>query len=94
MQKSPIVENSIGMQMRYIEPGVFMMGSTSELAWSDEYPVLETSIEEPYYIGVYEVTREEWFAVMGGAQPDDGAGGKVLSFPPISLSKNETWRPV
>ena len=71
MQKSPIVENSIGMQMRYIEPGVFMMGSTAELAWSDEYPVLETTIEEPYYIGVYEVTCEEWFAVMGGAQLDD-----------------------
>ena len=69
-----VVENSIGMPMRYIEAGSFMMGSTSEKAVSDEFPVLKTSIDHPFYIGVYEVTREDWLAVMGPSGADTSSG--------------------
>ena len=67
---SLVVVNSIGMPMRYIEAGTFMMGSTSKLAASDEYPILKTTIDHPFYIGVYEVTRADWIAVMGGMDAD------------------------
>lgn len=69
-QDSLVIENSIGMQLRYIEAGTFMMGSTSKLAVSDEYPILKTTIGHPFYIGVYEVTRADWLAVMGGEQAE------------------------
>ncbi|HEY5621047.1 MAG TPA: formylglycine-generating enzyme family protein, partial [Pontiella sp.] len=58
-----VVENSVGMKLRRIEPGTFVMGS--EAGEDDEKPVLQVTLDRPFYIGVYEVTCGEWAAVMG-----------------------------
>ena len=59
-----VVTNSIGMELRRIDPGAFMMGS--EKGDPDEKPVRRVSITKPFYIGVHEVTQAQYDAVMGG----------------------------
>ena len=56
-----VITNSIGMKLRRIEPGSFMMGSTKVNAM----PVLSVTLTEPFYIGVHEVTQAEYEEVMG-----------------------------
>jgi formylglycine-generating enzyme required for sulfatase activity len=58
-----ILTNSIGMELKRIEPGSFMMGS--DRGDIDEKPVHEVKIAKPFYIGVYELTQEQYEKVMG-----------------------------
>ena len=55
------------MEFVWISPGSFRMGSpSSELGRdSDEGPVHEVEISEGFWLGKYEVTQEQWVAVMG-----------------------------
>ncbi len=59
--------NSIGMEFTLIPGGEFMMGSPSGESGTDndESPVHKVTIEEPFYLGKYEVTQEQWQKVMG-----------------------------
>ncbi len=52
-----------GIQMEFvlIRPGSFRMGSDL----GDEAPARDVTITEPFYLGKYEVTQEQWEAVMG-----------------------------
>jgi len=91
-QSSLVVENSIGMPMRYIEAGTFRMGSTSEMAASDEYPILNTTIDHPFYIGVYEVTREDWAAVMGRSEAEAAyEKPAVYADAPVEMEKSARY---
>lgn len=59
--------NSIGMKFMKIPAGEFMMGSTSDedKRDDDEGPVHKVTIKEPFYLGKFEVTQEQWREVMG-----------------------------
>ena len=61
-----VVTNSIGMKLKLIPAGEFMMGSPSDEAKrnSNEGPVHKVRITKPYYMGVTEVTQGQWLAVM------------------------------
>ncbi len=61
--KDGVITNSIGMKFRLIEAGQFMMGS--EKVRLPEQPVHAVRITKPFYIGVYEVTQEQYKKVMG-----------------------------
>ena len=69
--------NSIDMELILIPAGEFMMGTLN--GKRDEGPLHLVTISEPFYIGKYEVTQEQWFEVMGtvpskfknGDRPDD-----------------------
>ncbi len=58
--------NSIGMQFVKISEGSFLMGAQEEELYSDkdERPVREVTIGDDFYIGIYEVTQEQWEKVM------------------------------
>jgi formylglycine-generating enzyme required for sulfatase activity len=60
------VENTIGMRFRLIPPGSFVMGSplTEAGRGPDEPPVVRL-IEQPFYLGVTEVTQAQWERIMG-----------------------------
>ena len=57
--KEPSLEftNSIGMQFRLIQPGIFRMGSKKHGS--------EIAISEPFYLGIHPVTQEQYEEVMG-----------------------------
>lgn len=62
-EKHPAILNSIGMSLKLLPAGRFQMGSTS--GDSDEKPVHEVTLTAPFYVGVYEVTQEQYERVMG-----------------------------
>ena len=55
------------IEMVWIEPGTFQMGSPSSEPGrdSDEGPVHEVTISQGFYLGKYEVTQGQWESVMG-----------------------------
>ena len=54
--------NSIGMTFVRIPAGSFVMGD----AFASDAPPHLVSISTPFYLGIHEVTQEQWHAVMGG----------------------------
>jgi formylglycine-generating enzyme required for sulfatase activity len=58
--------NSIGMKFQLIKPGTFMMGSpASELVRDEDETQHQVTLTQPYYLGVYEVTQEQYERIMG-----------------------------
>ncbi len=74
--------NSIGMEFQRMEAGTFNMG-TSKYAYSQ--PVHEVRLNDPFYIGTYEVTQAQWEEVMG-SNPSQFKGGDL---PVESVSWND-----
>jgi formylglycine-generating enzyme required for sulfatase activity len=59
-------ENEIGMKLRLIPAGEFMMGSPEDEEDRDANESLhQVEITKPFYMGVCEVTQGEWEVVMG-----------------------------
>lgn len=66
LQKEEILQNIIG-NMVFVEGGTFVMGATPEQgsdASNDEKPAHQVEVQS-FSICKYEVTQEEWSAVMG-----------------------------
>ncbi len=57
------IENSIGMQFKYIKPGSFNMGSNND--GSNENPVYKVTLSKGFYMQTTEVTQKQWRSVMG-----------------------------
>jgi formylglycine-generating enzyme required for sulfatase activity len=58
----------VALRMVLIPSGEFMMGSPNNEAQrdnNDEGPVHRVHIARPFYMGIHEVTQEQWQAVMG-----------------------------
>ena len=75
-QKDRIIQDLIN-NMVYVQGGTFMMGATSEQgsdADGDEELAHQVTLSS-FYIGRYEVTQEEWQAVMG-SNPSHIKGAK------------------
>ena len=53
------------MEFVGIPPGEFLMGSTGTYAELDENPVTRVWISRGFFLGKYEVTQDQWKAVMG-----------------------------
>lgn len=73
---SPVLQALVD-NMVYVEGGTFRMGATSEQgsdSYSDEKPVHQVTVSS-FRIGKYEVTQEEWQAVMG-TNPSKFKGAK------------------
>jgi formylglycine-generating enzyme required for sulfatase activity len=57
-----VIENSIGMKLRLIHAGTFVMGDAGEVL---ARPPHKVTLTKPFFLGVYEVTNAEWIKVMG-----------------------------
>ena len=76
-QRKSIIQQLIN-NMVYVEGGIFTMGATSEQgsdACQDEKPAHQVTLSS-FSIGKYEVTQEEWQAVMG-SNPSRFKGSKL-----------------
>lgn len=61
-----LITNSIGMKLKLIPAGEFMMGSPDDESdrFENEGPQHRVRITKPFYVGITEVTQGEWFTVM------------------------------
>ncbi|NLZ59179.1 MAG: formylglycine-generating enzyme family protein [Lentisphaerae bacterium] len=58
--------NSIGMKFRLVPPGSCLIGSPeSEPGHSPVETLHHREFSQPFYLGMYEVTQEEWEKIMG-----------------------------
>jgi formylglycine-generating enzyme required for sulfatase activity len=66
-QLPPVLTLDLGggvtMELLLIRPGSFLMGDPNGM--DNAKPVHKVTITEPFYLGKYEVTQEQWEAVMG-----------------------------
>ena len=60
------LRNSVGMEFVLLAPGTFEMGSPSDEPGRDDDETLHrVTLSQPLYLGKYEVTQDQWEAVMG-----------------------------
>src|SRR5262249_5585224 len=57
----------IKLDLTLVPPGVFLMGSpeTEDHRESDEGPVHRVTISKGFYLGTFQVTRQQWTHLMG-----------------------------
>jgi formylglycine-generating enzyme required for sulfatase activity len=71
--------NSLGIKLRPIPAGTFVMGAPpeEERRSADEGPQHLVHVKRPFWIGIYPVTQREFEAVMGrsASPPSHGVGG-------------------
>jgi formylglycine-generating enzyme required for sulfatase activity len=91
------ITNSIGMKFRLIPAGTFRLGPPDNAAdrSADEGPVHEVTITQPFYLGIHQVTQEQFEKVMGknpsyfsstGGGKDKVRGLDTRSFPVEQVS--------
>lgn len=66
----------VEMEFVPIQPGTFTMGSSQEFGDEDESPVREVNLTAAFSMGKYEVTQEQWEAVMN-SNPSKFKGAKL-----------------
>ncbi len=71
------IKNSIGMTLKLIPAGEFMMGSADDDkdASDNEKPQHRVRITRPFYLGVYEVTQAQYETVTGSNPSHFSANG-------------------
>ena len=67
IEPAKVFTNSLGTRLYYIPEGEFLMGLSlgDTNGWDDEKPSHRVVISQPFYMGKYPVTQEEWTRVMG-----------------------------
>lgn len=75
--KTATVDLGGGVKMEFVllGPGSFIMGSDENTGDGDESPEHKVTLSQPFYLGKYEVTQEQWAAVMGH-NPSEFKGAK------------------
>ena len=72
-----VITNTIGMTLRLVKPGKFMMGSPgNEEDRHDDETQHEVVLTKPFYMGAYEVTQAQFEKIMG-INPSNWKGGKL-----------------
>ena len=74
------IANTIGVKMELIGPGSFVMGSTT--GPGDERPAHRVELTKGFYMGVTEVTQEQWESVM----PDNRSRYKGVDRPVTNVT--------
>ncbi len=67
-QFSQELGGGISLEMVAIPGGIFQMGSHGRAGFDDERPQHPVSLA-PFFMGKFEVTQEQWLAVMGKSLP-------------------------
>ena len=89
------VRTRSGIELVYVPPGDFLMGSESGDA--NERPVRRVTIREGFWMGKYEVTQGQWQQVMGTtlrqqrdkANPQSNVAGEGAEYPMYYVNWNE-----
>lgn len=92
----PACPSPPGLDMAFVEirPSSFRMGSDKgdPEGDSNELPAHQVSIGEPFCLGTFEVTVEQWERVMGSSEEDGGEGAGRLDLPAAGISWEDAQR--
>ncbi|OGV57108.1 MAG: hypothetical protein A2X45_09255 [Lentisphaerae bacterium GWF2_50_93] len=72
--------NGVKLEMVLVQPGTFMMGADN--ISDNEKPVHKVTLTKPFYMGKFEVTQEQWQAVVGD-NPSNFKEGKEAGKRPV-----------
>ena len=67
-QAPDVIENSIGVRMKFLPAGTFTMGD--DLSDAFQRPEHRVTLSRPFYLGVHEVTHAQWKRVMAELPSD------------------------
>jgi formylglycine-generating enzyme required for sulfatase activity len=86
---------TVGLEMIWVEPGTFMMGSpTSEVGRSNNEGLKSKNIPRGFFLGKYELTQAQYEAVMKGntfgLSPNPSLRPNKPNFPVEKVSSNHT----
>jgi formylglycine-generating enzyme required for sulfatase activity len=62
LKRLPPLTNTIGMKLKLLPPGTFMMGDASG---EDNETPHQVTLTQPFQMGIHEVTQEQYAKVMG-----------------------------
>ena len=62
--ESFLIAQNTYMLFKRIEPGTFLMGSQDKKRQEEDGPPHKVTLTKPFYMGVYEVTQQQWNKVM------------------------------
>jgi formylglycine-generating enzyme required for sulfatase activity len=85
-------DDASGIEMLLVPPGTFEMGCSASNQYgcaSNEFPIRETTISLPFYLGRYEVTQLQWTSRMGS----NPSGHQGANYPNASSRpvENVSW---
>ena len=95
-ERKAVIQNLVSNMVR-VEGGTFMMGAQNSNptgqqydadAQADESPVHQVTLSE-FYIGKYEITQQEWLAVMGYEKDWPSNYGHGEKIPAYNISKSD-----
>jgi len=84
---SPILSTSSGFEFLRINAGEFAMGDDSNSA---AHPLHRVTISSPFYISKYEVTQQQWTALMG-KNPSQFTGDSNLPVENVSWAEVQEY---
>lgn len=87
-EDAAFIEKYTSIDMVAIPPGSFEMGSIN--GETNERPMHKVTIDYAFEMGKFEVTREQWKAVMGKAEVVDAQWDEILQNKPDYLAKCAT----
>jgi formylglycine-generating enzyme required for sulfatase activity len=91
--KQRILRNKIGMAFVLVPRGSFMMGSNNDV--SDQKPLREVTIRQPFYISRHQVTLGQWQSLMGNNFRENARGtlsaGKSSNFKDSCITCPVVW---
>ena len=93
-KKPKLITNSIGMKLALVPPGAFTMGTAKDEKGrhASEGPAHRVRITKPFWMGIYEVTQEEYMRVMASSPSrfKAVADQNTKRFPVESVTWDET----
>lgn len=67
------LKDGIELEMIRVQPGTYTVGvPRADPLWRSDIDRREVTVSAPYWLGKYEVTQEQWEAVMSGEKRPDG----------------------
>jgi formylglycine-generating enzyme required for sulfatase activity len=74
--------NNVKLEMVWIAPGEFVMGSPDNESGrrDDEGPQTRVRLSKGYWLGKYQVTQEQWEALMGNNHSQFIGGGRPVEY--------------
>ncbi|MDD5092339.1 MAG: formylglycine-generating enzyme family protein [Candidatus Wallbacteria bacterium] len=55
----------VSLELILVRPGEFLMGASGNIVQQSKFPPRKVRITKPYYLGKYEITQQQWSAIMG-----------------------------